>query len=53
MDGGIPSLTDSNGNLVNRLNFLRDGLTAPYTLTAEGILSHFIAVTVLADPANS
>jgi hypothetical protein len=52
-DGGIPSLQDGSGNLITTLNFLSDGLTGPYTMTAQGQLSHFIVQTVLAGPANS
>lgn len=51
-DGGLPSLLDGSGNLITTLNFLTDDLTGPYTMTAQGILSHFNVQAVMANPNN-
>ncbi|MBN9390553.1 MAG: hypothetical protein J0I20_21160 [Chloroflexi bacterium] len=53
LDGGLPSLEDSVGNIISTLNFLNNGLTGPYTMTAQGQSSHFIVQTVLANPLAS
>ena len=52
-DGGLPSLLDGSGNLITTLNFLKDDLTGPYVITAQGILSHFNAQAVVGNPNNS